>query len=187
MKSDEHYFNDCSTPTKAYKVGDYYNENGKEGVVFDVWHNGLHGKIVGLDQIQDEWCTLEQYRKGIVVGADDMNDGKVNTDKVMEKSDYDMYPAFVWCRNKGEDWYLPAIAELRLLLLNDSVRDAVNNTLKHKGATMLYGIGEHGWYWSSSECNNYEEFCAWRILMYNGQPYHGNKDYYNCVRAVATF
>ncbi|MBE6203019.1 MAG: serine/threonine protein kinase, partial [Rikenellaceae bacterium] len=31
-----------------YKVGDYYNENGKEGVVFEVSDDGRHGKIVSL-------------------------------------------------------------------------------------------------------------------------------------------
>ena len=40
---------------KTYKVGDYYNENGKEGIVFDVWDNGRYGKIVSLDEAELSW------------------------------------------------------------------------------------------------------------------------------------
>lgn len=44
-----------SVTVKTYKVGDYYNENGKEGIVFDVWDNGRHGKIVSLDEAELSW------------------------------------------------------------------------------------------------------------------------------------
>ena len=35
---------------KQYKVGDYYNENGRAGVVFQVDETGQHGKIVSLNE-----------------------------------------------------------------------------------------------------------------------------------------
>ena len=38
-------------PTSApYQVGDYYNENGMEGVVFQVSEDGTSGKIIHLTQ-----------------------------------------------------------------------------------------------------------------------------------------
>ena len=40
-----------STTKEAYKVGDYYNIGGKEGVVFEVTSDGRHGKIVCLDDL----------------------------------------------------------------------------------------------------------------------------------------
>ena len=171
---------------KTYKVGDYYNENGKEGVVFDVWDDGRHGKIVSLDQSTErlQWCTDEQYDKEIVVGADSKSDGKANTDKVMARSDSDQYPAFTWCRNKGADWYLPAIDELELLLLNDNVHDAVNKTLAQKGETKLYDKGVIELYWSSTE---YSVIGAWLVYMYDGNTYRNSKSYYRSVRAVSAF
>lgn len=169
----------------VYEVGDYYNRDGKEGVVFDVWDDGRHGKILSLDQSskQLQWCTNKQLDKKIDVGADSKSDGKVNTDKVMARGDADQYPAFTWCRDKGADWYLPAIDELRLLLLNDSVHDVVNKTIAQKGGTELYDIGL---YWSSSE---YNEFCAWYVYMGSGYTFNANRNKYRnlYVRAVSAF
>ena len=175
-----------SQPTpKTYKVGDYYDDGTKKGVVFDVWDGGRHGKIVSLDQNESQWCTKEQYDKKIVVGADSKSNGKANTDKVMARGDANQYPAFTWCRSKGVDWYLPAIYELKLLLLNDSVHDAVNITLAQKGGIKLYNKKNSRWYWSSTESN---EFCAWYVGMYGGYTFNLDKyaSYYS-VRAVSAF
>ena len=166
--------------TAPYKVGDYYNENGKEGVVFEVWDNGRHGKIVSLDEAFLQWCTDEQGDKKIALGLTNKSDGKVNTDKVMQRSDSDQYPAFVWCRNKGADWYLPAVDELIAIYRNNS---AINSTLAEYNAELI-----DGFYWSSTESEYYTEFCAWYVVY----VYYGNTNddtkYYSCyVRAVSAF
>lgn len=167
-----------------YKVGDYYDDGTKQGVVFYVDSSGKHGKIVSLDQGAEQWCTKEQYMKKIVVGASSESDGKANTDKVMLRSDGAEYPAFVWCRAKGQDWYLPAFDELELLLLDRSVHDAVNRTLDEHGGQKLYELGEWHMYWSSSEKN---KFCAWDFPMHGrgtSGSYKGSLVY---VRAVSAF
>ncbi|MBQ1214235.1 MAG: TIR domain-containing protein [Tidjanibacter sp.] len=170
-----------SQPTpKTYKVGDYYDDGTKQGVVFDVWDGGRHGKIVSLDQNKSKWCTNEQ----IVIGADSKSNGKANTDKVMARGDANQYPAFTWCRNKGADWYLPAIDELKLLLLNDSVHDAVNITLAQKGGTKLYNKKDLSWYWSSTER---DESGAWFVDMFDGYTKLISKGFPNFVRAVSAF
>ena len=168
----------------TYKVGDYYDDGTKQGVVFDVWDGGRHGKIVSLDQVAEQWCTKEQYKKKIVVGASSESDGKVNTDKVMSRSDGAEYPAFVWCRAKGKDWYLPAVDELKLLLRDRSVHDAVNRTLDEHGGQKLFELGEWAAYWSSTESS---KFCAWDVRMYAGDTYNGNKNLNLYVRAVSAF
>lgn len=40
-----------SSYVKTYRVGDYYNENGKSGVVFVVTPDGQHGKIINLTNL----------------------------------------------------------------------------------------------------------------------------------------
>ena len=166
--------------TNAYKVGDYYDDGTKQGVVFYVDATGQHGKIVSLDQVVKQWCSDAQRNKGIVVGASSESDGKANTDKVMSRSDSAEYYAFVWCRAKGNDWYLPARDELKLLY---SVRDAINSTLKERGGNTL-----SGWYWSSTEYENDKKFRAWGVDMYHGYDHYYDKYYdLDYLRAVSAF
>ena len=165
--------------TAPYKVGDYYNENGKQGVVFEVWDNGRHGKIVSLNETVLKWCTDEQYDKEIALGLTNKSDGKANTDKVMQRGDSDQYPAFVWCRNKGADWYLPAVDELIAIYSNNS---AINSTLAEYNAELI-----KGYYWSSTEYEDAPKFYALVVYMYFGDTYYYYKHDYNYVRAVSAF
>lgn len=164
-----------------YKIGDYYNKNGKEGVVFEVRDNGRHGKIVSLDETRARvrWCTEEQYGEGIKLGLTNNSNGKANTDKVMQRGDSDQYPPFVWCRNKGEDWYLPAKDELKAISNN---RSAINSTLAKYGTGL--GFGSH---WSSTEYENNPEIYAWSVYMDDGDASTYSKDNSNYVRAVSAF
>lgn len=175
---------ECAAEVVSYKVGDYYDDGTKKGVVFYVTDDGKHGKIVSLDQAKKQWCTEERCDKIIAVGALSTDNGKANTNKVMARSDSKEYPAFSWCRAKGKDWYLPAIDELELLLLNDSVRNVVNSTLAEYGADGLWD--ENAWYWSSSEYVNEKTF-ARLVSMYSGSIRIGNKYSSNSVRAVSAF
>ncbi len=165
----------------TYKVGDYYDKNGKRGVVFEVTADGLHGKIVSLDQAKLEWDRSVFCRK---LETTSLHDGKANTDIVLARSNVYKYPAFSWCINKGRDWYLPAVEELSLLLLNDSVHDAVNQTLTYKGGEKLSKKGSIATYWSSTE---HKSATAWAVYMSIGVSNSVSKDIQYQVRAVATF
>ena len=167
---------------KTYKVGDYYDNGIKQGVVFDVWDNGRHGKIVSLDQ--GEGLQWDSKTFALRVGTDSQTDGKYNTDKVLARRDTDKFPAFAWCIHKGRAWYLPAINELKLLLLNDSVHDVVNETLARQGGIKLCSKGEWEYYWSSTE---YDRSCAWFVNMRIGDTrnFYKSDNYY--VRAVSAF
>ena len=168
---------------KTYKVGDYYDDGTKQGVVFDVWDGGLHGKIVSLDQVKTKWHTAFLSCK---VGANSETDGKYNTDMVSSRKDINKFRAFEWCVQKGADWYLPAIDELKLLLTNDEVHGAVNLTLNQKRATPLGDHGSFKKYWSSTEDRN-RDYCAMVFDMYDRKLDDSTKDWRNYVRAVAAF
>ncbi|MBQ3173402.1 MAG: protein kinase [Alistipes sp.] len=171
---------------KTYNIGDYYDENGKQGVVFEVWDGGRHGKIVSLDETQADWDSrvtgdeLKGYRNGTRTYADSKSDGKANTDKIMARSDSDYFPAFKWCRAKGSSWYLPSLNELKIIYNNKSV---LNATLQKYGAAF-----NNSYYRSSTECvDNKPEFCTWDVYMGNGYTSRGNKGYNDYVRAVSAF
>ena len=101
---------------KRYAVGDYYDFNGVKGVVCKVTEDGLHGMVVSLDEVMIPWSV---FRKPDLrtVGAVDRTDGRVNMEIVARYIaenglSWDDFPAFKWCREQGEGWYLPAIDEV---------------------------------------------------------------------------
>ena len=172
---------------KTWKVGDYYNVDGKEGVVFWVDETGKHGKIVSMDQAELQWCTDDEYNKELTGIATDSSNGLNNLRSIMKIAAWkDKYPAFAWCADHGDGWYLPAIEELKELLLNDEVHSKVNGTLEQKRGSVMYSKGDlqWNWYWSSTEEN---EWCAWVVNMDNGDT-HGSPRFGNVyVRAVSAF
>ena len=184
--------NQLITPeVKTYKVGDYYNENGKEGVVFWVDASGEHGKIVSLTESKNalQWASVKIEQKRLI-GADDEENGANNMAKVRQIPDWQSkYPAFKWCDDLGEGWYLPAIEELKLFTLDETVRNTINQTLTTKGGTKIPDIGTYYWYWSSTERNEEygKGFCAWGVDMRRGHTRNYDKDFILCVRAVTTF
>ena len=167
--------------TAPYKLGDYYYEDGREGVVFQIWDSGYHGKIVSMDEASGtlQWCTDVQYRKHLVIGASSESDGRVNTDKVLTRDDRDRYPAFMWCYNKGSEWYLPSKLELEAI---NSNQNAINAVLLAKQCTLLAGT-----YWSSTECVDKPKYYVWQESIEHGYSIFDNKYNYVNVRAVSAF
>lgn len=170
---------------RTWKVGDYYNVDGKEGVVFWVDETGKHGKIVSLDQADMQWCTDAEYRKELTGIASDEYDGMKNLQSIQKISDWrNKYPAFAWCADHGDGWYLPAIKEFELLLQNDEVHDAVNYQIAWKDKAKLFSKGEFKIYWSSTERT---EWCAWGFRVSDGSASLTYRYDYKYVRAVSAF
>ncbi len=170
-------------PNKTYKVGDYYNENSREGVVFEVDSTGRHGKIVGMKQAKSSWCMNKARFEE--TGATDKVDGMKNMQQIMRIDGWrESYPAFAWCAEQGDGWYLPAIEELEKFMLDNKVHNAVNQTLSQYGGDRLAEKGTESWYWSSSE---HDKFRAWYVGMYDGNTGSNYKFGNLYVRAVSAF
>lgn len=149
---------------RRYDIGDYYDENGVRGIVCQLDDDRLHGKIISLDEIYLAWSTFE---KGDLrtVGADETDDGRINTEKVAawiaaNGGSWEDFPAFKWCLDKGEGWYLPAINEVLILSSNFNggnrtkfdrqSRNRFNDNLKNHGGKRLDRLV---YYFSSTERN----------------------------------
>ncbi len=160
-----------------YQVGDLYFEDDVLGVVFEVTHGGMHGKIVSVDEEEMQWCddSVDDVR----TDATNEYDGAVNTAKLMNRYDADKYYAAYWCADYGYGWYMPAKKELEKIFQNKS---KINSTLSKYGYSQLEG----SWYWSSTESVN-DEFCAWYVYVGNGYTYSYSKNFNDYVRAVSAF
>lgn len=160
----------------TYRVGDYYNDGMKEGIVFEVTSGGKKGKILSIDQsplLPWTVCTADMSR---LVGAKSQNDGQYNQKVVEAIEDWQLkYPAFDWCASLGEGWYLPSKEELKSIYKN---RELLNTQLTDK---IVYS-------WSSTESDTPAETgeaCAWVVNLQT--VYYTSKNLVQPVRAIATF
>lgn len=137
-----------NTPSEAtYSIGDIYEKDGIKGVVVSLKDGGRHGLIMSLDETCLAWSKLP--RKSVKkVGAGDEFDGEANMKAVEQyikanALSWSDFPAFEWCRAKGEGWYLPSINELwcaGTMYLGGS-REASNRRLRKKFNENVVGAG----------------------------------------------
>ena len=115
----------------GWAVGDYYEVGNVKGVVVWVDESKLKGKIISLDETTaDVWSTSNR-----ATGAQSTTDGKGNTAKVKAlDNSLASFPAFKWCVEKGEGWYLPASDEVKCFL---AIAPVINAVLTEHGGTAL--------------------------------------------------
>ena len=161
-----------------YAVGDYYNENNVEGVVY-VLTSGFHGGIVSLDETEAQWSTETITTKAIY-----QSNGPNNMNAIRAIAGwYEKYPAFAWCETKNTngvtDWYLPAQSELKIVLDNIYL---INSGLTGHGGTTLKTSS----YWSSTQSNSSNAYYYYRNGSYTNLS-SAQKTTSRYVRAVRAF
>ena len=126
-----------------------------------------------------QWSSDTDEQKRLI-GADSETDGAYNMAVVKAITDWESkYPAFKWCADLGEGWYLPAKQELLTIYNNKTAIDA--------NLTDVIGTS---WYWSSTEYDlqySSGEFCAWYVSLNVGYTLYDSKFNYGYVRAVSAF
>lgn len=105
-----------STSQEFYSVGDIYEKDGIKGIVALLYDGGRHGVVMSLDEACVAWSKLHR-KKLKATGASSATNGMDNMvaiEKYIAENglSWSDFPAFEWCRNKGEGWYLPSINEL---------------------------------------------------------------------------
>ena len=176
------------TTKPPYEIGDYYNENGKEGIVIEVDQDGNNGKIISLYQSPTtlQWASdsVEQNR---LVGTIYMSEGVRNLAKIVEIPNWmGKYPAFKWCFDYGKGWYLPSLQEVERFLIFPAIREAINRGLTENGGTPLADVS----YWSSTEDDTQADEGIFRAKYVNAKAMTAAanlKKYKFYVRAVASF
>ena len=182
---------------KQYEIGELYDQNGIRGVICQLSDDRQHGLVVSLDEIYLHWS---EFRKPDlrVIGTDNRSDGSVNMEKVAayiaeNNLSWDDFPAFKWCREKGEGWYLPSIDELLTIGHNYNggtrvqnsrqARNKFNDALKDAGGKRMDRLV---YYFSSTEM---DEKNAYTTHMGIEPPYVIEIPKYNkfLVRAVHKF
>ncbi len=182
---------------KRYKIGDFYDYNGLKGVVCQLSDDEQHGMLISLEEIYLHWSEFRKPNLR-VIGANDRVDGRANMATVeayIAANDltWDDFPAFKWCREQGEGWYLPAIDELLAIghnynggtrvQSNRQVRNHFNESLKENGGERMDRLV---YYFSSTELDEKNAYTSHTSIE---PPYVIEIPKYNkfLVRAVHAF
>ena len=151
-----------ATSTKQYSVGDLYNENGVEGVIFAIKEDNNGATwcyLFSMDEEDLQWSTENVYcncnsAKGIWNTYDPFDPVYSRADGGVR--DINNYPAFKWCMEHGDGWFLPSYTELNWMwdAITNGERDfnvpsvaAFNKVLTDHGGTAI----SQDYYWSSNE------------------------------------
>ena len=181
----------AASAQESYKVGDFYSDDDKMGVVFWVDESGQHGKIISLDESPKlAWTKYEgSIRK--FVETFDKNDGGSNFSRICVRGGWQRdYPAFAWCAELGEGWYIPAVEEMKMIMSKE-VYPIINEALQglFQLGAVEFGLGEdYPLYWTSTE--EYTEQPFWVYVLPAGSTstdHIGEKWREYRVRAVARF
>lgn len=128
-----------------YSVGDLYTNGDVKGIVVTTTDNGRHGTIMSLDEECLAWCTIKPKLLKRV-GADSHIDGRENMKAVAahiaaNNLSWSDFPAFKWCLDKGDGWYLPALNEVWALgtMYNGGSRTAASHKARKAFNARLKG------------------------------------------------
>jgi len=146
---------------KKYVIGNHYNVNGVQGIVYKLNEGDTSGMIVSLDEGYCQWA--DSLNANFETNTRDGQDGTKNMEKIKEL-DIDNYPAFKWCDEKNSGsingWYLPALHEL------DEIRkiaNHLNDTLMTIKEGVVFKLTYH---WSSTGADIFPECTeAWIIVF----------------------
>lgn len=119
-------YSDLQPAEKIYNIGDWFSENGLEGVVVEVTPDGRHGKIVhpnkfGYFLLNHGFATYTGPKR-VQVGMNDKTNGYNNYLKLLQfvdqYSDVTLadFPMQNEISKSGEGWYVPSVEEAQALL-----------------------------------------------------------------------
>ena len=133
--------------SKKYVIGNYYNKNGIQGIVYRLDEGDTSGMIVSLDE--REYCQWsDSLNSNFKTEATDPYDGTKNMKKIKDLG-FDNYPAFKWCDEKNfgniSGWYLPSLHELDEI---GRIYSQLNDTLITIDGGMVL---KEMYYWSSTD------------------------------------
>ena len=174
-----------SSKEKIYSIGEIYDKDGVKGIVAVLYDGGRHGVVMSLDEACLSWNTLSR-KKQKIVGATDHYDGMANmqaVEKFIAKNgmSWSDFPAFEWCRNKGEGWYLPSINEIWSAgtmymggsrnMANRRHRKNYNTNLEMAGGKVINNLM---YYYSSTEDKD-KRYALYSHM--NSEPPYTNSEY----------
>lgn len=103
---------------RAYRLFDYYDENGVRGIVIEITPDGHHGKVLALNEITLNELKVKDLAPNMSIGCKSLFDGEGNTIKFLSvlselSKRYNKRQKVVEeITKEGKGWYIPSYGEL---------------------------------------------------------------------------
>ena len=161
----------------SYKPGDLYIVSGDTlGIVYTTHTGGIHGYAITLAEYNLAWCTVETDS----IGANSMDDGSANTQKMAEQANPSQYPLLQQAQAIGTGWYIPSADEwVNIQTKLTDINAYITN--QRPTATLL---NTSGIYWSSTEENKAN---AYTFNMGDGNTASTAKTEQKSIRYIIAF
>lgn len=155
--------------SREYRLFDYFNENGVEGIVIEVTDDGRHGKVLGLKEIACQYTT-DNIIEPFSTGGRSLTDGEKNLNTLNQvlasnpTVSIDDFPAHKWVTSLGPGWYIPSFGEmLKIAWLFETKDSDGNNMKKHLNKALKSNAGDtFRWtavlFGTSSEAKDYSGY-----------------------------
>lgn len=141
-----------------YEIGDIYEVNGVKGVIFAIKSDNkgdTYCYLFSMDEEDLQWSTKYEWcncmsQRGDYNSSDPFNYWGMNIDD---------YPAFKWCKEHGDGWFLPSSTEMHWMweMLTEGQRDFDAPSVAQYNAFIVENGGEpfcETYYWSSNETSD---------------------------------
>lgn len=155
--------------SREYRLFDYFNENGVEGIVIEVTDDGRHGKVLGLKEIACQYTT-DNIIEPFSTGGRSLTDGEKNLNTLNQvlasnpTVSIDDFPTHKWVTSLGPGWYIPSFGEmLKIAWLFETKDSDGNNMKKHLNKALKSNAGDtFRWtavlFGTSSEAKDYSGY-----------------------------
>ena len=138
-----------------YEIGAIHEVDGVKGVIFAIKsdNNGnTYCYLFSMDEEDLQWSTKYEFCNCM------SQRGDYNTNDPFDYFGLDIndYPAFKWCKEHGEGWFLPSSTEMHWMwdMLTEGARDFKAPSVAKYNAFIVENGGEpfcETYYWSSNE------------------------------------
>lgn len=138
-----------------YEIGTIYDDGTNKGLIFAIKadkHGDTYCYIVSLDEEDLQWSTKYEWCNCMSTV------GYYNTTDPFERwgMNIDDYPAFKWCMDHGDGWFMPSSTEVNWLweTLTNGERDFKAASVNEFNALLEKNGGEpfvETYYWTSNE------------------------------------
>lgn len=134
--------------SRPYSIGEWYDENGVQGIVIWTTPDGRHGRILHPESFNNSGESFRFFteKSSDCFGMQDFGNGYANWQALKQflathpQYSEDMFPIYKKAKQLGEGWYLPSLNELLDFSVTSYTKTKYQGPIeKFRGKNVIWG------------------------------------------------